>query len=160
MLALLDLGSEINVMHLTFAEKLGLVIQITNIGTQKINGTIFETYKMVVAAFSVIDQANRVRFFEKTFLVAYVSPDIVFGMLFLTLSGADIDFLKRKLQWRSYTIEDALPTTKQVELVGKKEFAATALNPGHKTFVVHIAFLESPSQEDDAHPFCRAQIAA
>ena len=39
------------------------------------------------------DKANRVRFFEKIFLVANVSPEVVFGMLFLTLSGADVNFL-------------------------------------------------------------------
>ena len=52
---------------------------------------------MVVAAFSVTDQTIRVRFFEETFLVANVSPDVVFGMLFLTLNGADIDFPKKEL---------------------------------------------------------------
>ena len=52
---------------------------------------------MVVTAFSVTDQANRVRFFEKTFLVANVSPDMVLGMPFLILSGTDVNFLKRKL---------------------------------------------------------------
>ena len=30
----------------------------------------------------------------------------------------------------------------------------------HETFVVHVAFLEIPSQESDVYPFCRAQIAA
>ena len=29
------------------------------------------------------DKANRVRFFEKTFLVANISPEVVLGMLFL-----------------------------------------------------------------------------
>ena len=53
---------------------------------------------MVVAAFSVTDQADRVRFFEEIFLVANVSPDMVLGMPFLTLSGADVDFLKRELR--------------------------------------------------------------
>ena len=67
---------------------------------------------MVVAAFSIIDQADRIRFFEKTFLVAYISLDVVLGMPFLTLSGADIDFPKKELRWRSYNIEKALPTTK------------------------------------------------
>ena len=52
---------------------------------------------MVVAAFSVTDQADQVRFFEKTFLVANVSPDVVLEMPFLTLSSADIDFPKREL---------------------------------------------------------------
>ena len=84
-------------MHPAFAERLGLVVRTTNVGAQKIDGTTLETYGMVVVAFSVTDQADRVRFFEETFLVANVSPDVVFGMPFLTLSGADVDFLKKEL---------------------------------------------------------------
>ena len=131
------------------------MVQTTNIGAQKINGTTFETYWMMVAAFSVADQADRVRFFEETFLVANVSPDMVFRMLFFTLSGADINFLKRELWWRSYTIEEAFFTIKQVKLVEKKEFAVAAFDPGYETFVVHVASLKSPSntQEDDVHLF-------
>ena len=41
--------------------------------------------------------AERVRFFEETFLVANVSLDVIFGMPFLTLSGADVDFPKKEL---------------------------------------------------------------
>ena len=52
---------------------------------------------MVVAAFSVTDQANRVRFFEETFLVANISPDMVLEMPFFTLGSADVDFPKREL---------------------------------------------------------------
>ena len=51
-------------------------------------------------------------------------------------------------------------TTKQIKLIGKKKFASTALDQGYETFIVYVAFLESPSQESDVHPFCRAQIAA
>ena len=53
---------------------------------------MLDTYRMIVAAFSMKNKANQVRFFEKTFLVANVSPEVVFKMLFLTLSGADVDF--------------------------------------------------------------------
>ena len=53
---------------------------------------------MVVAAFLVEDKANRVRFFEETFLVANVSLEVVLTMPFLTLSGADVDFLGRELR--------------------------------------------------------------
>ena len=53
---------------------------------------------MVVVVFLVTDQTNKIGFFEKTFLIANVSPDMVFKMLFFTLNSADIDFLKRKLQ--------------------------------------------------------------
>ena len=97
LLAFLDLDSKVNTIHLTFAEKLGLVVQTTNVSAQKIDGTTLKTYKMMVAAFSITDQANRVRFFEKTFLVANVSPDMILEMLFLILSVANIDFPKRKL---------------------------------------------------------------
>ena len=114
---------------------------------------------MVVAAFTVINQANKVRFFEKTFLVANFSPDVVLRILFLILSGVNVDFLKKELQWRSYTIEELFPTSKQVKLVEKKEFAAASLNLGHKIFVIHIASFASLSQEDNIHPFRRMQIA-
>ena len=69
---------------------------------------MLETNGMVVAAFSVEDKANTVRFFEEIFLVTNFSPEIVLGMLFLTLSGSDIDFLGSKLWWKTYTTEEAL----------------------------------------------------
>ena len=64
--------------------------------------------------------------------MANVSPEIVLGILFLTLSSADVDFLGRELT------KEALPTTRRVELVGKKEFAAAKLHPEHETYVVHV----------------------
>ena len=59
--------------------------------------------------------------------MANVSPEVVLGMPFLTLSGADVDFLDRELRWRIYTTEEALPTTRHVELVGKKELQLQSL---------------------------------
>ena len=95
MLALLDSGSEVNAIHSIFVRELGLSIRLMHIGAQKIDGTILDIFGMVVIAFSVTDKVNQVRYFEKTFLVANVSPKKVFRMLFLNLSGADIDFLDR-----------------------------------------------------------------
>ena len=157
----LDSGSEINIIHPAFAEILGLVVQTNNVGAQKIDGTTLETHKIVVAAFSVSDQANMVRFLEKICLVVNVNPDIVFGMLFFTLNSAYIDFLKRKLWWRLYIIEEAFFTNKRSELVGKKEFTAALLDPGYETFVVYIASLENSSsiQEGDVHLSRRVQKA-
>ena len=120
---------------------------------------------MVVAAFSVKNKANRVRFFEEIFLVANISPKVVFRMPFLTLSGADIDFSVRELRWRTYITEEVLPTTGCVKLVGKKEFATAALNPKHETYVVHIALMSSTllaslgSPPLDIHPSWRPQIS-
>ena len=57
---------------------------------------MLETLGMIGAAFLVGDKANWVRFFEETFLMANVSPKVVFGMLFLTSSSANVDFLGRE----------------------------------------------------------------
>ena len=104
---------------------------------------MLDTYGMVVAAFSVEDKANQVKFLKETFLVANVSPEVVLGRSFLTLSGANVDFSGRELRWRTYTTKEVLPTTRRVELVGKKEFAATALNLEYETYIVHVASLHS-----------------
>ena len=84
------------------------------------------------------NKVNRVKFFKKTFLVANVSPEVVFRMLFLILNKANIDFLVRKLWWKTYTTKKAFLTTKRIKLMGNKEFAVVALDPEHMTFVVHV----------------------
>ena len=126
---LIDLGSEVNAIYPFFAKQLGLLIKPTDVGAEKIDGTMLDTHKMVVAVFSVVDKANRIRFFEKPFLVANVSPEVVLGMPFLTLSSANVDFSGRELRWKTYTTKEALSTTKRIKLVGKKEFAAATLDP-------------------------------
>ena len=90
--ALIDSESEVNAMHPSFTKQLGIPIRPTDVGAQKIDGTTLDTHGMVVVAFSMVDKANRVRFFEEIFLVANVSPEIVLEMPFLTLSGVGVDF--------------------------------------------------------------------
>ncbi len=113
---------------------------------------------MVVSTFSVSDKDGKERFFEENFLLTDVSPYIVLGMPFLIMSNADIDFQARDWQWRSYITGEVLPTTRQFELIGKKEFAAAALDLEHEAFVVHVAAL-SVDSGDEVHPSRRAQIA-
>ena len=96
--ALIDRGSEVNAIHPTFAKQLGLPISPIDIEAQKIDGTTLGTHRMVVAPFSVVDKANQVRFFKKTFLMANVISKVCLGMFFLTLSGVDIDFLGQGLR--------------------------------------------------------------
>ena len=62
-----------------------------DVGAQKIDSTMLDIYEMIAAAFSVTDKANQVRFFEKTFSVANVSPEVVLDILSLTLSSADFN---------------------------------------------------------------------
>ena len=91
--ALFDSDSKINTIHPTFVKELGLLIKQTDVGAQKVDGIILDIFGIVVAAFSVANKANQVRFFKKTFFMANVSPEIKLRMLFLTLSDADVNFL-------------------------------------------------------------------
>ncbi len=106
---------------------------------------------MVVSTFSVSNKDGRKRFFEESFLLADIRPDIVLRMPFLTISNANVDFQAQDLQWRSYTTGEILPTTRRVELIGKKVFAAAAFDPEHKAFVVHVTAL-SVGLGDEVHP--------
>ena len=50
-LALFDSESEINAMTLAYPVQLGLKMQKTDISAQKIDGSLLETYGIVIAAF-------------------------------------------------------------------------------------------------------------
>ena len=143
MLALFNSSSEVNAIYLTFAQELGLPIRPTDVRVQKIDSITLDTFGIVVTAFLVINKANQVRFFKEIVLVANISPEVVFGIFFLILSSADIDFLGREFRWRTYITKKALLTTKRVKLVGKKEFAITTLDSEHKTYIVHVRSVSS-----------------
>ena len=98
MSAFLDSSSKVTTVYLTLAKEIDLFIRVMDIGAQKIDSTTLDSNRMIVAAFLVTDKANRVRFFEKTFLVANVSSKVVLEMLFFILSDANIDFLDRKFR--------------------------------------------------------------
>ncbi len=145
-------------MNQAFAHQLGLKTQKTNVGAQKIDVTTLETYRIVVSAFFILDKDGRERFFEESFLLADVKLDVVLGMSFLTISNTDVDFQAQDLQWRFYITGDILLTTRQIELIGKKEFAIAALDLKYKVFVIYVATL-SINSDNEVYPLRRAQIA-
>lgn len=70
--------------------------------------------------------------------------EVVLEMSFLPLSNANVKFAELKmLTWRFYTTAEALPTTNEVKLIDKREFAKTALDENSKIFVIHISALEA-----------------
>ena len=141
-----------------YALKLGLKVRPTDVGAQKIDGSTLETFGMVLASFQVEDTLGRARFFQETFLLADLSVEVVLGMPFLTLSNANIQFAQKELTWRSYTTAEALPTTKRVEIIDRKEFAKAALDEHVEAFVVHVTSLSLNSMS--IHPAREAQIAS
>ena len=80
--ALLDSESKVDIMISAFVHQLYLTIRKTNVRAQKIDGMTLEIYGMIISTFSMLDKDGRERFFEESFLLADIKPEIVFGMLF------------------------------------------------------------------------------
>ena len=53
---------------------------------------------MIVSTFSVSDKDSREKFFEESFLLADIKPDVILEMPFLIMINADINFQARDLQ--------------------------------------------------------------
>ena len=51
---------------------------------------------MVIAGFSVQNRLGKIQFFERTFLLADTSMEVILGMLFLTFSNVDIQFAEKE----------------------------------------------------------------
>ena len=143
MLVLFDTNSEINAIHSIFAQELGLFIKPTDVRALKIDSSILDNFGIIVVVFLVTDKTNQIKFFKEIFLVANVSLEVVLGMFFLTLSCTDVDFLDWELRWRTYTIKEALSTTKCIEPVGKKEFVGAMLDSEHKSYIVYVGSVSS-----------------
>ena len=94
---------------------------------------------MVIADFQIEDKVDRPRFFQKTFLVANTKFKVILEMFFLKFSNADMSFDEKTLIWRIYTTNKALPITKQVQIIDKKNFVIAALDANSEMFVVHMA---------------------
>ena len=60
--------------------------------SRNINGITLETFGIIVSTFSILDKDDKVKFFERSFLLADIKPDIVLEMLFLTMNNIDINF--------------------------------------------------------------------
>lgn len=59
MQALIDLGNEINAMTPKYTLKLDLKICSTNIKAQKIDGSIFEMFEMILTSFQIEDKLGQ-----------------------------------------------------------------------------------------------------
>ena len=128
-------------MTLAYLAQLGLKVQKTNVGAQKIDGFLLETYGMVIAVFQIINKLGHFWFFQETFLLTNISIKVVLGISFLIFSKVDIQFTEKKLTWRIYITKEALLTTCWVKLIDWKKFAKVVLDKNIEVFVMYISSL-------------------
>ena len=84
-------------MSPTYIKKLGLKTQKFNVKAQKIDGSTFKSFGMVIADFQVENKADRPRFFQITFLMTDTKFEIILGMFFLKISNVDVSFEEKIL---------------------------------------------------------------
>lgn len=63
--ALINSGNKVNAMTPAYTANLELKICLNNIGAHKIDSSIIETFKMILASFYVKDKLNKAEFFKK-----------------------------------------------------------------------------------------------
>lgn len=139
--------------------KLDLKVHQTNIGFLKIDGFIFEMFEMVLTNFQMKDSARKAQCFQKMFLLINMSIKVGLWISFFIFSNANIQFAKKKLIWRFYTIAKTLPTIKRVELINRKKSAKAVLDKNFEIFVVHVTFLNSNKPIMSIYLAKKAQIA-
>ena len=98
---------------------------------------------MVLATFQLENKQERTRFFQETFLMPDIAIEIVLEILFLAFSKVEINFAEWELIRRTYSLDEALPTTKRVQIINCRKFAAAALALDKEAFVMHVAYLEA-----------------
>ena len=64
---------------------------------------------------------------------------MILRMFFLKLSNADILFSEKTFTKRSYTINKALSTIKQVQIIDRKNIIIAMLDVNSETFVIYVA---------------------
>ena len=104
-------------MTLVYTTKLGLTTQKTSVGAQKIDNLPLKAYSILPASFLLKDSLEKDRFFEKIFLLANTSIEMVLEMSFLAFINADFQFGTEKLTWRFYTTTETLSTSRRVKSI-------------------------------------------
>lgn len=92
-------------------------------------------YKMVVFHLFVSDKDSQEMCFEESFSFANIKPDMVLGILFLTINNTNIESQAWDLDWKSNITKDIFPITKKVKLK-KKKLVVSALDLEYKAFIV------------------------
>lgn len=142
-LTLIDSGNEVNVIILSYMAQLDLKVWSTNIKAQKIDILTFKIFEIVLTSFQVKDKLGRTHFFQTTFLIVNISMAMTLSILFPTFNNRNVLIWKQELIWKSYITSQALPTTKQVQIISQKEFAVATLGSIKKVFIMYVACLGS-----------------
>lgn len=158
---MIDFGSKVNAITYIYTTLIGLAIKLSNVGAQKIDGSLLKIYEIVYVIFLVQDKKNQDRFFKEIVLLANTRMDMVLDMPFLSLSNANINFDTKNLIWRSYTTAGTLLPTSRIKVIKKKEFAKRVLDENSESLVMLVITLVATGADGiKVHLSQASQLAA
>lgn len=85
--------------------------------------SLFESYRIVSANFSLQDSSKKVWFLKEIFLLANTNIKWVLKIIFLTLSDVGVKFDTRSITWRMDINAKTMPMVKRMEIVDKHELS-------------------------------------
>lgn len=115
---------------------------------------------MIIIWFLIQNKVKKVRFFEKTSLLADISMEVVLEMHLLILGNADIPFDQKSFTWRAYITFHALRTTRCVELINKHELINVTSNKNSETIIIYLVALKASPSAILVQSFWAALLAA
>lgn len=66
---------------------------------------------MFISSFDIKNKLGRAQIFQKMFLLAKNSKEMVFDILVFTFSNIEIKFANQELTWKIYTAKETLSKT-------------------------------------------------
>lgn len=77
-------------MILAFVSKLDLKMHYINIRAQNIKDSTFKIFEIILPSFWIKDKLSQACCFQESFLLTYISMEVILDMLFLTINNANI----------------------------------------------------------------------
>lgn len=84
-------------MSPNFVRKLYFNIRKTSIKAEKIDSSLIDTFRIVIAKFEIKNKISRLRCFQEIFLVADIKVEVILEIFFLKLNNANMSFSDKTL---------------------------------------------------------------
>lgn len=91
------MSNEISTMIPAYILKLGFQIRHIDVKTPTMKSSICKTFRIVLTSFQIEDKLEKIKFFQKVFLLINLSIEIVLKMFFFIFNKRNIYFLKKQL---------------------------------------------------------------
>ena len=157
--ALLDSGSEINLISRAMVKQLGLPPSLINEKACGIANTKLETFGVHFLTVAVTDKNGNQRFFEESFLEVSINEDLIFGMPWLELATPNVDWRNHTIEWSLDSVS-MMPTARRLEIIDGELMVDDLLAGDSAAYVLHVRIHKEDAEDlRSVHKSRRARIS-